>query len=63
MAVTSGYNNIGAVYEEQAKLPEAPKALQKSLDIKINIHGQDHLHVAQMYGNIGVVLKQQREAS
>ena len=44
--VAGTYNNIGEVYRQQAKYPEALNMYQKSLDINIKVHGCNHPLVA-----------------
>ena len=41
--------------DEQGKCPEALQYYNKSLEIKIRVHGQDHLSVAETKNNIASV--------
>ena len=43
----------------QGKYPEALEYYNKSLEIKIKVHGLDHPVLASTYSNIGCVLDEQ----
>jgi len=57
--VAKSYINIGLVYERQGDNENALLQHQKSLEIRLRVHGQKHPNVAELYHNIGSVYQMQ----
>ncbi len=48
-------NNLGAVYHAQGKFGLAEEAYQKSLDLKIQLFGEEHFETAPCFQNLAAV--------
>ena len=47
MIILAGVCSIGVVYGNMGENKKALESYNKSLEIKIKVYGQDHLHVAK----------------
>ncbi|MBR5493295.1 MAG: tetratricopeptide repeat protein [Alistipes sp.] len=47
------YNTMGSIYSEQNKYDVASEYYKKSLDIRLEVYGENHEEVAVSYNNIG----------
>jgi tetratricopeptide (TPR) repeat protein len=53
-------NNLAAVYHTQGKYTMAEPLYQRSLDIKVKLHGEDHAEVALNVHNLAVLYSARR---
>jgi tetratricopeptide (TPR) repeat protein len=55
--LTTTYNNIGGVYDDQGNLEQALEMYTKCLEIQKAHYGDNHFNLATTYNNIGEVYR------